>query len=41
MVAGKVIRQGQIVEGELVFTQIVDGLLFFTDSRGAVYTRRY
>lgn len=41
MLAGKVIRAGDIAEGELIFSGIADGQLRFTDSKGAVYTRRY
>jgi len=41
VVAGRVIRAGQSVEGGLTFAGIVDGQLQFTDAAGALYTRRY
>lgn len=41
VVAGRVIRAGQNVDGGLTFAGIVDGHLHFTDAAGALYTRRY
>lgn len=41
MLAGRVVRAGELVEGELTFAGIADGQLRFTDGKGAVYTRHY
>ena len=41
MLAGRVVRAGQLAEGELTFAGIADGQLRFTDAKGAVYTRYY
>jgi pyruvate/2-oxoglutarate dehydrogenase complex dihydrolipoamide acyltransferase (E2) component len=41
MLSGRVVRAGDVAEGELVFVGIADGMLQFSDSRGALYTRRY
>lgn len=43
MLAGRVVRAGQLIEGAggLTFTGIADGALRFTDSNGVVYTRYY
>jgi|GEM_PF-6845027 hypothetical protein len=41
MLAGRIVRAGQAIDGGLVFTGIADGMLQFTDANGVVYTRRY
>jgi hypothetical protein len=41
LLEGRVVRAGEVVEGQLVFADIVDDQLRFTDARGAIYTRRY
>lgn len=41
VVSGKVVRVGQTVDADLTFAGISEGQLVFTDTRGAVYTRRY
>ena len=41
MLAGRVVRAGEAVEGGFVFAGIAEGELRFTDARGTVYTRRY
>lgn len=41
MLAGRVIRAGQSIDGGLTFRGIADGQLQFTDASGALYTRRY
>ncbi|MEY4487697.1 MAG: hypothetical protein RIQ79_205 [Verrucomicrobiota bacterium] len=38
---GRVIKVGEPVEQNLIFSGIKDGNLLFTDQNGAVYTRRY
>jgi len=38
---GRIIPVGQPITDDLVFTGIRDGLLVFTDARGATYVRRY
>jgi hypothetical protein len=41
MLGSKVVRVGELAEGELVFAGMVEDQLKFTDARGAVYLRRY
>lgn len=41
MLAGRVVRAGQSIDGGLTFRGISDGQLQFTDANGALYTRRY
>lgn len=41
MLAGRVVRAGQVAEGELTFSGIGDGQIRFTDAKGVVYTRYY
>ena len=41
VLAGRVVRAGEVIEGGLTFVGIVDGHLQFNDAAGAVYTRRY
>lgn len=41
MLSGRVVRVGQIVDGELTFAGIADSQLRFTDAKGVVYTRYY
>lgn len=41
MLAGRVVRAGQAIDSGLVFSGIVDGVLQFADTKGAVYTRHY
>lgn len=41
VIGGRILRQGQALDDDLTFTGVANGQLLFTDSRGAVYTRRY
>lgn len=41
MLAGRVVRAGQAIDGGLTFSGLADGELRFTDAAGVVYTRRY
>lgn len=41
MLAGRVVRAGEAIDGGLTFAGIADGQLRFTDAEGVVYTRHY
>ena len=41
MLAGRVVRAGEVIEGGLVFSGVASGELRFNDARGATYMRRY
>jgi hypothetical protein len=41
LLEGRIVQAGEVVQGELTFTGVQDGVLVFTDARGALYTRRY
>lgn len=41
MLAGRVVRAGDAIDGGLVFSGVAEGQLRFTDANGVLYTRRY
>ena len=41
VIAGRIIRPGQALDADLTFSTVSNGQIVFTDSRGAIYSRRY